>query len=267
MPVTLTWADDIATLTIDRPERRNALSIDLWHALRDAARACTQARAVIVTGASGHFCSGMDLSPDNPVVGRIAPSILEGEEYPAFQLLKELKDCVAALTEIPCPTFAAIEGACIGGGLEVALACDVRIAAKNATIGLTEVRTGMIPDLGGCVRLTRLVGPGRAADLITTGRKVNGEEAFRLGFVERLAEPGEAFNQARAAALEVAKNAPTAVQLALNVVRMAPDLGVAEALSLETRAGVMALISGEAREGISAFLEKRSPDWKVVSQG
>jgi enoyl-CoA hydratase/carnithine racemase len=126
---------------------------------------------------------------------------------------------------------------------------------------MLETRIGMVPDVGGCVRLTRLVGPGRAADLIATARRVDGEEAYRLGVVERVVATGSAMAEAREAARQVAANGPTAVRLALGVVRMAPDLGAAEAFSVETGAGVLALTSGEPREGIAAFQEKRAPRW------
>ena len=261
MPVHLSLDPTVAVITLDRPERRNALAIDDWLALRDAVYRIGDVRAVIVTGSGGHFSAGMDLSPANPLVQRIGPAVIEGREQPARDTLEELKGCVQALADLEVPTFAAIEGACVGGGFEIALACDVRIAARDARISRPEARAGMIPDLGGCARLTRLVGPGRAADLVCTGRSVDGEEAFRLGCVERVVAPGTALAAAREAAAQVAGNGPTAVRLALNVVRIAPDLGLAEALSVETRAGVMALTSGEPREGIQAVLEKRPPRW------
>lgn len=261
MPITTTVQDGVAFLTISRPERRNAMDITMWHGLRDAVEKLDGVRAVVVAGEGGHFSAGMDLTPDNPLVAEIAPAIFEGKEEPARKVIRDLKSCVQALAAVPVPTFAAIEGACVGGGLEVALACDVRIAAANASLGLTEVRVGMIPDIGGCARLTRLIGPGRAADLITTARRVNGEEAFRLGFVERVVAPGTALAEARAAAAQVAANGPMAVRLALHVVRTAPDLDLTEALSIETSHGAMALSSGEPREGITAFMEKRAPRW------
>jgi enoyl-CoA hydratase/carnithine racemase len=261
MPVTTSTSDDVLVITLDRPQRRNALDIDMWRALRAAAAQAADVRAVVVTGVGGHFCAGMDLSPDNPLLQKIGPAVAEGHEGPAREVIVELKACVQALADIPVPTFAAIEGACVGGGLEVALACDVRIAARDAVIGLTEVRVGMIPDVGGCTRLTKLVGQGRAADLIATGRRIDGEEAFRLGVVERVVDSGRALAAATEAAAQVRANAPMAVRLALHVVRQAGDLGLAEALAVETRAGVMALTSGEPKEGITAFLEKRPPRW------
>jgi enoyl-CoA hydratase/carnithine racemase len=261
MPVSSQTQSGVTIITLDRPERRNALDIGMWRDLRAAAQAADGARVVIVTGAGGHFCSGMDLSPTNPLVQKIAPALFEADEAPAREVIVELKGCVQALADLRVPTFAAIEGACIGGGLEIALACDVRIAAADASLGLTETRAGMVPDVGGCARMTRLVGPGRAADLICTARRVDGEEAFRIGFVERVVPAGTALAAALYAAEQVLGNGPTAVRLALNVVRLAGDLGLAEALSVETRAGVMALTSGEPREGIAAFAEKRAPRW------
>lgn len=261
MPVHLSHHDTTAVITIDRGERRNALTMDDWLGVRDCARRVTDARAVVLTGAGGHFSAGMDLSPANPIIARVGPAIVEGHEQPARALIEELKGCVQAIADLEVPTFAAIEGACIGGGLELALACDVRIAAADAVLALPEVRAGMVPDVGGCARLTRLVGPGRAADLICTARRLSGEEAFRLGVVERVVPPGTALAAALEAGRMVAENAPTAVRMALNVVRVAPDLGLSEALGLETRAGVVALTSGEPAEGIQAFFERRPPRW------
>jgi enoyl-CoA hydratase/carnithine racemase len=261
MPVLTSSHDGLVELTLDRPDRRNALDLEMWHALRDAARAADGARAVIVRGAGAHFCSGMDLSAGNPLLGMVAPALTRGDEVLARAVIEDLKSCVQALADLPCLTIAAIEGACLGGGLEVALACDMRIAASNAVLSMPEARVGLMSDVGGAVRLTRLVGPGRAADLLATGRAVDGEQAFRLGLVERVVTPGTALEVARAAAADVRGNAPEAVRLALSVVRLAPDLGLPEALSLETRAGVMALTTGKALEGIAAFQERRPPRW------
>ncbi|MDP2309337.1 MAG: enoyl-CoA hydratase/isomerase family protein [Pseudomonadota bacterium] len=261
MPVISETQDGVTVLTLDRPSRRNALDMGMWRDLRRAANAVTDVRAVIVTGIGAHFCSGMDLNPDNALFLDAAPAIAEGDEHVAWQVITELKSCLQALADLPCPTIAAIEGACIGGGLELALACDMRFAAADASLGLLEVRIGMIPDLGGCARLTRLVGPGRAADLICTARRVDGEEAYRLGVVERVVPAGTALAAARSAARDIAANGPRAVALALSAVRASSDLGLIEALAVETRAGVLALTSGEPREGVAAFLEKRAPRW------
>ncbi len=261
MPALVSLLDTTAVVTITRGGRRNALTLDDWISLRDAVDQISDVRAVVLTGSDGHFSSGMDLSPDNPLIARVGPAMMNGDERAARSVIEDLKGCVQALADLDVPTFAAIEGACIGGGLELALACDVRIAASDAVIALPEVHAGMIPDLGGCVRLTRLIGTGRAIDLICTGRRISGEEAFQLGVVERVVAPGTALAAALAAAAQVATNGPTAVRMALNVVRTAPDLGLAEALAVETRGGIAALTSGEPAEGIQAFFERRPPRW------
>ena len=261
MSVSLTVADRVAVLVLDRPDRRNALSLADWRTLRDLLRSLQPVRAVVSTGAEDHFCAGMDLADDNPLIAELAPALNRGEEAAARRVITELKECVSAITELEVPVFAAIEGACIGGGLEIALACDVRIAASDAIFALPEVRLGMIPDVGGCARMVRLVGSGRTADLVTTGRRVRGDEAFDLGIVERIVPPGGARAAAMLAAADVVLGGPDAVRLALAVVRAAGDLGLDEALAIETHHGAMAIASGEAREGISAFREKRAPRW------
>jgi enoyl-CoA hydratase/carnithine racemase len=261
MPVHRQSADGVTVLTLSRPERRNALDRGMWHALREAAEASADARVVILTGEGPAFCAGLDLSPDNTILADAASAMHSGDETRAQALVRELKSCVQALADLPCPTLAAIEGACFGAGVELALACDIRIASEQAVFSLPEVRLGLVPDLGGCARLARLVGPGRAADLICTGRRVDAGEAHRLGLLERVVPAGAALSTARAAAGDILAGAPMAMRLALNVIRVAPDLGLDEALSVETRAGVLAVLSGEVAEGMAAAAARRAPRW------
>ncbi len=261
MPVLSRVDGAIGVITLSQLARKNALDGQAFQQLREAARGLPEVRAVVVTGDGHDFSAGLDLSVDNSLLRDIAPAVDRGDDGVARRVIGELKDCVAALAELEVPTFAAIEGACIGGGLEIALACDVRIAARSSLLSLPEVRFGMIPDVGGCTRLARLIGPGRAADLICTGRRLGGEEAFNLGLVERLCDTGQALPTALAAARAVCENGPQAVRLALAAVRVSADLGLDEALSVETNHGALALTSGEAREGINAFRERRAPRW------
>ncbi len=254
MAVSLSVSERVAVITFDDPATKNALRLEDWRAMREALRGLDDVRAIVVTGAGGHFSAGLNLAALD--VTNLAP-----DETHARRLIEELKDCVAAIGELQVPSFAAIEGVCIGGALEIALGCDVRIAAHGATLSLPEVRLGMIPDVGGCARLSRLVGPGRAADLITTGRAVNGIEAFDLGVVERVVADGAALATAMEAARRVSANAPDAVRLALTVVRAAGDLDLEETMAIETHHGVLALTGGEAAEGVAAYREKRPPKW------
>jgi enoyl-CoA hydratase len=261
--VTLQIAENVACITLSKPARRNALDEGMWQALasRVAEAAAAQPRVLIVTGAGGHFAAGMDLAPDNPLQARVGPAIVERDVATATGVIAWLKAVVAGLAEFPAPTIAAIEGACAGSGFELALHCDIRVAAKNALLSLPEVRIGMVPDVGGTTRLTRLVGPGRAARLIATGERVTGDEAFTLGIVERVVEPGRALVEAQDMAKLVCKGGPVAVREAMGVIRRVPDLALADAYAAETAAGARALTSGEPLEGVQAFFEKRDPRW------
>ena len=261
--VSLQLENGIARITLSKPAKRNALDEAMWTALGETigAAAAQLPRALIVTGAGGHFAAGMDLSPENPIQARVAPAIFQHESVAATGVITWLKEIVAGLADFPAPTIAAVEGACAGSGFEIALHCDIRVAAKNAFFSLPEVRIGMVPDVGGTTRLTRLVGPGRAARLIATGERVTGDEAFALGMVERVVEPGRALTEAEDMARLIAKGGPTAVREALQVIRRVADLSLAEAYAAETAAGANALTSGEPLEGIQAFFEKRDPRW------
>ncbi len=255
--------DDVAVLTIDRPRRRNALHGPLWAELprRVEQARVAKPRALIVTGAGPHFCAGMDLKPDNPLLPRILPAVMEGDADTARALIRELKAGMRGLLDFPAPTFAAVEGVAVGGGYEVALHCDVIVAARTARVGLPEVRVGMVPDVGGTTLLTRRVGPGRAVLAIATGRMFDAEAAFELGMVDMLCDTGAALETARGLAAEVARGGPTSVQSVLQTIRALPGLELDACLDRETEAGVAALVSGEAREGTLSFMEQRDPDW------
>jgi len=258
----------VAHIVLSQPKRRNALHWDLWVQLGERAKeihANPEIRVVIVSGADAHFCSGMDLSMDNPAVQRLAPAMLTKDQNAARQLIQDLKSFIQAIADLPIPTIAAIEGACVGGGMEVALGCDLRVAAHNAQFALNEVRAGMVPDLGGTARLTRITGTGRAADLILTARRIDGHEAKAWGVTQRVCEPGEALSTAKKMAEEILANAPVAVQTALKTIRNIPDLNQEDALTADTEAGVIALTSGEPAIGIQAFLAKKAPDWSQAN--
>ncbi|MCB9759620.1 MAG: enoyl-CoA hydratase/isomerase family protein [Alphaproteobacteria bacterium] len=262
--VTLERRGAAAVITLRAPPR-NAMHLDMWHQLdaHVATIAGTRAfRAAVITGAGGHFCAGMDVRPDNPVIARLAPSFVEGDPGPARALLDELKGILDRLGTLPVPVVAAIDGACAGGGLEIALACDVRLAADTAYFALRETRMGMIPDLGGTVRLARLLGPGAATDLILTGRRVDATEALQRGLVERLTD-GAALEAALAWVDDLALSGPFATARALEVLRVASRAGEAPLLAMETEAGAAAISSGEPPIGVQAFLTDTAPRWET----
>ncbi|MFT7518839.1 MAG: enoyl-CoA hydratase/carnithine racemase [Kiritimatiellia bacterium] len=254
---------DITVLTIDRPERRNALHQALWHGLRDSVRALSEAppRVLVVTGSGGHFCSGMDLRMDNPLLARIVAPLGEGDEDALRSIIEELKACLQPLVDLPCPVIAAIEGSCFGAGLELALCADLRVAATSAKLSLPETRFGMVPDVGGSTRLSRLVGVARAAELILTAGQIDAAAAERWGLVNRLAPDGQALKVALDMAENIVACAPTATREALGVLRQINAVDDAASFGNETAAGARALLSGEIMEGAMAFAQRREPQW------
>ena len=263
--VLLEWNQEIATLTLSQPERRNALNQAMWSELRSCLHeaADNPPRALLVTGSGGHFSAGADLQPDNPMFAQLLKTIQQKDSSAARRLIRELKATADLLAAFPAPTIAAIEGNCVGGGLELALACDIRVAAHSARLGLPEVRLGFIPDIGGTARLTHLLGPGRAAEMILTARLVKAEEALFIGLCQRLCADGEALTTAQQMAEDIRHGGPEAVRLALQTIRQAPDLGLHAAQEVETEAAVGAMTSGEVLEGATAFLQKRPPRWQT----
>ncbi len=257
--------DGVAVITLDRPSRRNALDGPMWEAIGTRATEAAEqgARVLIITGAGPHFCSGLDLNMDNPLLMKVAGTVMAGEagRPQGEQTIRMLKSWMAPIHAFPGLSIAAIEGVCVGGGLEVALHCDVRIASRSAWLSLPEARWGMVPDVGGSTLLTRLVGPGRAAMIAASGRRYTADDAFSLGMLEMLAAPGGALAAARALAEDTCRSAPNATRLALGQIRSVPGRELEACFDTETVAGARALASGEVMEGMAAFAERRAPAW------
>lgn len=256
----------MALITLDRPARKNALGESMWAALGDAADALHAAtpRAIVLIGAPGAFTAGMDLNPDNPQVARLVSAVASGDEGPVREMLDGIHAVLDRLFALPVPIIAAIGGLAYGGGAEIATRCDLRVADPSATICFSEVRLGLMPDLGGGVALARLVGPGRAAELILSARKVGAEEAHRIGLIERVSAPGEVLAEALALAEAIAANGPRAVRAALGIIRGALGRPWAEALAGEVAAATRLIASGECRVGIGALLTKSAPDFPDI---
>lgn len=242
----VTVSEGVAHLEINRPEVRNAINLEMIHelsrALDELARN-DEVRALVLSGAGGKaFVGGADIAELRERTHR--------ESFFAFNatLFQKVED-------FPRPTIAAIDGFALGGGLELALSCDLRVASRSAKVGLPEVGLGIYPAAGGTWRLPRLVGLGRARDLVFTGRILDAEEGFAIGLFERLCEPGEALKTAMEVASQIAKNAPLAVQVAkvsLNALARGADPG-----SVERLGQALLFDSLEKRERMTAFLEKR----------
>ena len=238
--------------TLDGASRRNAISRALlaeFQGLVARVSAERAVRVVVITGDGDKaFCAGADLKER---AGMSEP------EVRAF--LEGLRHALRALETSDTVFIAAINGLALGGGTELALACDLRVAAPAAELGLTEVTLGIIPGGGGTQRLSRLIGPGRAKDLVLTGRRVGAAEALALGLINRLAPEGRLLETALGIAQAIASNAPLAVAAAKHAVDEGLDLGLDSALELEHQKYEIVLASEDRKEGLAAFSEKRPP--------
>ncbi len=251
----------VAILTINRPEVRNALDFKAseeltraWIEFRDD----DDLRVAILTGAGDKaFCAGADLRG----VAEFYQSLTSAERLRRAESEPGLGGVTRNLP-IDKPIVAAINGHCLAGGLEIALACDLRVAAENATFGFPEVTHGIIPGAGGTQRLPRLVGPERALDLILTGRRIDASEAERIGLVRRVVPLGRLHDEAMEFASRIAENAPLAVCAAKAAVWRGLDLPLEEGLRLEQLLAEPVRQSEDAREGPRAFLERRKPEFK-----
>jgi len=244
----------ITTVTLNRPEAANALNRAGLRALAEAvhALATADARAVIFTGAGEKaFCAGADLK-ERAGMG--------GDEVRAF--IETIRETLTAIARLPQATIAAINGHALGGGTELALACDIRIASNAATMGLTETTLAIIPGGGGTQRLPRLVGPGRAKEMILTGRRVDAAEAARIGLVEETVEAGQLLARAREIANRIAANGPVAVRAAKEAIDRGLELPIDDALRLESRLYERTIETEDRIEGLAAFREKRAPAYK-----
>ena len=244
----------VATLTIDRPDKMNALSIEVLTALKEAVAAVASdrsTRAVILTGTGKAFVAGADIA---------AMSTMSSADGKSFSALGHATfDAIEALG---CPVIAAVNGFALGGGCELALACDFIYASSKAKFGQPEVGLGIIPGFGGTQRLPRRVSPGIARELIYTGRIIGADEALRIGLVNRVCEVDNLIDEARAVAQEIATKGPIAVAAAKRVINAGLDLALADGNQLEVSAFSGGIGSADQREGMTAFLEKRAPDFK-----
>ncbi len=261
MTVAVERRGHVAVITLDRPARKNAMNAEMWAALGRAADTLAAAppRAVVLTGAGDVFSAGMDVNPDNPQVAGLMAAVRDHDPAPVAAMLRGIHDALDRLFALPVPIIAAIGGLAYGGGAEIATRCDLRVADPAATLCFSEVKLGLMPDLGGGVALARLIGPGRAADLILTARKVGAAEALALGLVNRVSDPGAVLSEAVALAEQIAKNGPRAVRGALAVLRRGVDLPWAEALALEVDTATALIATGECQAGIAALFARKEP--------
>lgn len=242
---------EVAVLTIDRQEKLNAIDPAVVEQIGQSLLELEheRPRAIIVTGAGEKsFVAGADIG----VMSRMSP--IEAKRFAEVS-----NAAMALLDRSPVPTIAAVNGFALGGGCEIALSCDIRIAAENALFGFPEVSLGILPGLGGTQRLPRLIGPALAKELIFTGRRFDAAEALRMGLVNRVVPRGEALNTAREVAAQIAANGPVAVQHAKAATNRALDVDLISGLEYETDQFALLFSTEDAREGMNAFVEKRKP--------
>ena len=237
----------IAVVTLNRPEALNALDTRLLGEL-ETTFASLDARAIVLTGAGRAFCAGADLKERGGM-----------DEAAWRQHQAVLEDAFATVREQPAATIAAVEGYALAGGLELAISCDLVVAAADAKLGLPEVTRGIIPGGGGTQLLPRLVGASRAKELVLTGRPIDAETAARWALVARVAEPGRALEVALELAGEIAQNAPLAVRAAKRAIDDGAEMPLRDALRIELDAYWTCIPTADRQEGIRAFAENRPP--------
>ncbi|MBC7543430.1 MAG: enoyl-CoA hydratase/isomerase family protein [Candidatus Sericytochromatia bacterium] len=244
--------DGIGVLTLNRPEVMNAVNRALLtelHGVLQAWRFDRTVRAIVVTGAGDKaFSAGADLKER---------ATLQPDEVRQFLTL--IRDTFALVEALPQPVIAALNGLALGGGLEFALACDVRLAAESAAMGLTETALGIIPGAGGTQRLPRLIGPGRAKEMIFTARRVGAREAEAWGLVNRVVPDADLRAAAIAMAQQMAANAPVALAQAKFAVQHGLGVDLASGLAIEGKAYEVCTPTADRIEALTAFREKRKP--------
>lgn len=244
----------IAYLTLNRPDVRNAFNQEMIDEIRDALRVLDkdgEARILIVTGAGKAFQAGADIA--------------ELSVMKPMELLRWNEGIVrinAALEKLRQPVVAAINGAAMGGGMELAISCTLRVIVESAKLALPEVKLGIIPGTGGTQRLPRLIGKGRAAELVLAGGVIDAAEAYRIGLVNKVVPDGEAVKAAEELAKQIIANAPIAVELAKDAMEIGKDLPLEQAVQYSQKNCVTCFSTEDMKEGMTAFLEKRRPDFK-----
>ncbi len=243
-----------ATLTVDRPDRLNAFDSAMVVALvaaLDELERDAGVRAIILTGAGDRaFIAGGDVEE----MRALSPS-------EAGPFVRAGQAMTLRLERCPVPVIAAVNGFAHGGGTEIALACDIRLASDRAVFGLPEVSLGLLPGWGGTQRAPRVLGPGVALELVLTGRRVAADEALRIGLVNRVVPHAELGGAAHDLAAAIAKNSPVAVRQAKRAIRAGAGLPIDDALRIEADAWLELIAHPDRVEGLTALLEKRAPRW------
>lgn len=250
----ITKENGLATIMINRPEMRNALDTQTWGEIRAAIRECKfddQVRVVAITGAGGKaFASGANINE------------LKKKKTLDIALKGEAQETLNEIESLPKPTIAAVDGYALGGGCEVSMSCDLRVATTRAKFGLPEVGLGVIPSAGGTQRLQRLVGIAKAKELIFTGAIIDAATALQLGLVNKVVEPDELTAEVRKLADKIIPKGPVAISLAKMSINTGANTDIYSGLIVEKLAQTVAFGTSDRVEGTTAFVEKRKPNFK-----
>ncbi|PJZ47099.1 enoyl-CoA hydratase-related protein [Leptospira brenneri] len=243
----------VALIELNRPEAKNAISIQFLSELREKIQEVQKstARALVIIGKGDSFSSGADLKERKSMT-----------DLQVKQFLKDINLCFSELANLAIPTIAAINGFAFGGGLEMALSCDIRYASESAQMGLTETKLGIIPGAGGTQRLSRIVGESTALEWIFSGKKLTGQEAMSRGLVSQVFESDHLRESSLALAREISESAPIAVSAAKKAVRRGLELPLESALEWERLCYFETIGTKDRMEALQAFAEKRKPNFK-----
>jgi enoyl-CoA hydratase len=247
--------DNIGLLTINRPEKMNAISRELTSELKqllDEIESDEELRILVITGAGDKaFVAGADVN-----------EIVDREAKMGRRVSKERQEIFSRIENLHVPSVAAVNGYALGGGLELALACSIRICSEKAQFGAPEVKLGIIPGDGGTQRLPRLVGLGRAMEMILTGDFIDAQEACRIGLVNRVVPPEKLMSAAMELAQKIASRPPLAVRYAKEAVNRSQEGATGSGFALESFLHALSCTTEDKKEGVAAFLEKRKGEFK-----
>ncbi len=249
--------DRVAVITLNRPQIMNAINAQMFAELKMALETVKndpEMRAVLFTGEGTVFSSGLDVAEFQRLPD-LTTSGIKG-------LVRMLQDIFAEVENLEKPVLCAIQGLCFGAAMELCLTSDIRFAAEDAVFGLLEMKFGIIPDLGGIKKLTRLMGPGLTKELVFTGDTISAPEAYRVGMIEHLTPVGEAKEQAMVLAKRLADGPTLAIGLAKKVTNRSLDSTVEECFELDQLAQTICVRSEDFKEAVNAFMQKRKPEFK-----
>ena len=253
------YADGVATITLDRPEKKNPLTFDSYAELRDTFRSLVvtpQVRAVVIAGAGGNFCSGGDV---HEIIGPLTKMAMP--ELLAFTRMTG--DLVRAMRACPQPIVAAVEGVCAGAGAILAMASDIRLATRQARTAFLFTRVGLAgADMGACAILPRLIGHGRAADLLYSGRVMTADEGERWGFFSRIVAPDRLHDDARNLARSIAAGPAFAHSMTKRQLDIEWNVSIDTALEMEAQAQAICMVTNDFTRAYDAFAAKAQPEFK-----